>query len=111
LPRSRPIDAAEAQPRAAARSPTRSGRAAVRKIEEAPLAVLVLGAGANRKMTSRMLLQFIEKTGIPFITTQLGKGVIDELTQVPRLRRAVGRRLRPQGDRGRRPHHQLSATT
>jgi acetolactate synthase-1/2/3 large subunit len=25
-----------------------------------------------------MLLQFIEKTGIPFITTQLGKGVIDE---------------------------------
>ena len=29
-------------------------------------------------MTSRMLLQLIEKTGIPFITTQLGKGVIDE---------------------------------
>ena len=29
-------------------------------------------------MTSRMLLQFIEKTGIPFVTTQLGKGVIDE---------------------------------
>jgi acetolactate synthase-1/2/3 large subunit len=25
-----------------------------------------------------MLLQFIEKTGIPFVTTQLGKGVIDE---------------------------------
>jgi acetolactate synthase-1/2/3 large subunit len=25
-----------------------------------------------------MLLQFIEKTGIPFLTTQLGKGVIDE---------------------------------
>jgi acetolactate synthase-1/2/3 large subunit len=54
-------------------------RAAVRKIEEARSPVLVLGAGANRKMTSRMLLQFIEKTGIPFITTQLGKGVIDEL--------------------------------
>ena len=29
-------------------------------------------------MTGRMLLQFIEKTGIPFLTTQLGKGVIDE---------------------------------
>jgi acetolactate synthase-1/2/3 large subunit len=39
---------------------------------------LVIGAGANRKMTSRMLLQLIEKTGIPFIATQLGKGVIDE---------------------------------
>ena len=53
-------------------------RAAVKKIEAARSPVLVLGAGANRKMTSRMLLQFIEKTGIPFITTQLGKGVIDE---------------------------------
>ena len=54
-----------------------------------------------------MLLQLIEKTGIPFITTQLGKGVIDETPpQVPRLRRAVGRRLRPPGDRGRRPDRQ-----
>src|SRR5688572_15641439 len=53
-------------------------RAAVKKIEQARAPVLVIGAGANRKMTSRTLLQFIEKTGIPFITTQLGKGVIDE---------------------------------
>src|SRR5215212_10881696 len=30
-------------------------------------------------MTSRMLLQLVEKTGIPFVTTQLGKGVVDEL--------------------------------
>src|SRR3546814_4733593 len=29
-------------------------------------------------MTSRMLGQFVEKTGIPFVTTQLGKGVLDE---------------------------------
>jgi acetolactate synthase-1/2/3 large subunit len=29
-------------------------------------------------MTGRMLRQFIEKTGIPFCTTQMGKGVIDE---------------------------------
>jgi acetolactate synthase-1/2/3 large subunit len=53
-------------------------RAAVRKIEAARSPVLVIGAGANRKMTSRMLLQLVEKTGIPFVTTQLGKGVIDE---------------------------------
>jgi acetolactate synthase-1/2/3 large subunit len=38
-------------------------RAAVKRIEQAKAPVLVLGAGANRKMTSRMLLQFIEKTG------------------------------------------------
>ena len=40
--------------------------------------MLVIGAGANRKMTGRMLRQFVEKTGIPFLTTQMGKGVIDE---------------------------------
>jgi len=54
-------------------------RAAVKRIEAAKTPMLVIGAGANRKMTSRMLLQLIEKTGIPFVTTQLGKGVIDEL--------------------------------
>ena len=53
-------------------------RAAVEAIEKAKAPILVIGAGANRTMTSRMLLQFIEKTGIPFLTTQLGKGVIDE---------------------------------
>jgi acetolactate synthase-1/2/3 large subunit len=53
-------------------------RAAVKMLEDAKAPVLVIGAGANRKMTGRMLLQFVEKTGIPFLTTQLGKGVIDE---------------------------------
>lgn len=53
-------------------------RAAVEKLEKAKAPILVIGAGANRKLTGRMLLQFIEKTGIPFLTTQLGKGVIDE---------------------------------
>ena len=67
--------------RSLARRPTADEKAvvaAVRKIEGARSPVLVIGAGANRKMTSRMLLQLIEKTGIPFVTTQLGKGVIDE---------------------------------
>jgi acetolactate synthase-1/2/3 large subunit len=54
-------------------------RAAVTKLEQARAPLLVIGAGANRKTTSRMLLQLIEKTGIPFVTTQLGKGVVDEL--------------------------------
>ncbi|MEY4270091.1 MAG: hypothetical protein RLZZ58_1307, partial [Pseudomonadota bacterium] len=40
--------------------------------------ILVIGAGANRTMTGKMLLAFVDKTGIPFVTTQLGKGVIDE---------------------------------
>jgi acetolactate synthase-1/2/3 large subunit len=53
-------------------------RAAVARIERAKSPLLVIGAGANRAMTSRMLTQLIEKTGIPFVTTQLGKGVVDE---------------------------------
>ena len=53
-------------------------REAVKMLEAAKSPILVIGAGANRKLTGRMLLQFVEKTGIPFLTTQLGKGVIDE---------------------------------
>ncbi len=67
--------------RSLVRRPTadeKSVRAAVERLESARSPILVIGAGANRKMTSRTLLHFIEKTGIPFITTQLGKGVIDE---------------------------------
>ncbi|MBA2589585.1 MAG: acetolactate synthase large subunit [Alphaproteobacteria bacterium] len=56
----------------------KSIRAAVARIERAKSPLLVIGAGANRTQTSRMLTQLIEKTGIPFVTTQLGKGVIDE---------------------------------
>ncbi len=68
-------------PRSVARRPSaepKAVRQAVEAIEKAKAPVLVIGAGANRKMTGRMLLQFVEKTGIPFLTTQMGKGVIDE---------------------------------
>ncbi len=68
-------------PRSLARRPSaepKAVRQAVEAVEKAKAPVLVIGAGANRKMTGRMLLQFVEKTGIPFLTTQMGKGVIDE---------------------------------
>lgn len=51
---------------------------AIEMIEAAKSPILVIGAGANRKLTSKMLGEFVDKTGIPFITTQMGKGVIDE---------------------------------
>jgi acetolactate synthase-1/2/3 large subunit len=51
---------------------------AVSMIEEARSPVLLIGAGANRKLTAKMLAQFVAKTGIPYITTQMGKGVLDE---------------------------------
>ena len=67
--------------RSTARRPSaepKAVRQAVQAIEKAKAPALVIGAGANRKMTGRMLRQFVEKTGIPFLTTQMGKGVIDE---------------------------------
>jgi acetolactate synthase-1/2/3 large subunit len=68
-------------PRSIARRPSADAKAvaaAVEKIQSAKAPILVIGAGANRTMTSKMLLELVEKTGIPFLTTQLGKGVIDE---------------------------------
>ena len=52
--------------------------AAIEKLRTARSPILVIGAGANRKMTAKVLKQLIDKTGIPFVTTQLGKGVVDE---------------------------------
>lgn len=40
--------------------------------------LLVVGSGANRRLIGKQLKIFIDKTKIPFITTQMGKGVIDE---------------------------------
>ena len=52
--------------------------AAVEKLRKVRSPILVIGAGASRKMAARALKQLIDKTGIPFVTTQLGKGVVDE---------------------------------
>ncbi len=68
-------------PRSSARRPSADPKAvaaAVAKLEAAKAPILVIGAGANRTMTSKMIREFVDKTGIPFLTTQLGKGVIDE---------------------------------
>ena len=53
-------------------------RSAVESIEAATAPLLVVGAGANRKVTGNMLTALVEDFGIPFVTTQLGKGVVDE---------------------------------
>ena len=51
---------------------------AVTMIEGAQQPLLLIGAGANRKATGQALKDFVEKTGIYYFNTQLGKGVIDE---------------------------------
>jgi acetolactate synthase-1/2/3 large subunit len=56
----------------------KSIRAAIKMIENADHPLILVGAGANRKLTRRTLRQLIDKTRIPFVTTQMGKGVVDE---------------------------------
>ena len=63
------------------RRPLAEGKAvslAVEMIEQAKSPLILVGAGANRKVAGKKIRQFIDKTGIPFFTTQMGKGVVDE---------------------------------
>ncbi len=65
----------------AARRPAAEEKAiarAVEMIQSARHPLLLVGSGANRKRTGKQLARFVEQTGIPFICTQMGKGVIDE---------------------------------
>jgi acetolactate synthase-1/2/3 large subunit len=47
-------------------------------ISKARRPLLMIGAAANRKTTAKMLREFVDMHGIPFFTTQMGKGVVDE---------------------------------
>lgn len=51
---------------------------AIKMIEEAKRPLVVVASGANRKLIRKQLLNFLDKTGIPFVTTQMGKGVENE---------------------------------
>ncbi|GAB4026955.1 MAG: acetolactate synthase large subunit [Candidatus Microgenomates bacterium] len=51
---------------------------AVSLLEQAKHPLLIIGSGANRKRASKMLNLLLDKTHIPFCTTQMGKGVISE---------------------------------
>ncbi len=51
---------------------------AVRMIEEAKHPLLMIASGANHVDISDSLTNFINETGIPFFSTQMGKGVVNE---------------------------------
>ncbi|KXO12057.1 acetolactate synthase large subunit [Marinobacter excellens] len=64
-----------------ARRPSASGKSlemACDMLREARHPLIMIGAGANRKRVSQALLHLVNVTGIPFFTTQMGKGVVDE---------------------------------
>ena len=51
---------------------------ALEEIEKSRHPLVVLAAGGNRKLVRKQLHIFLNKTGIPFTSTQMGKGVEDE---------------------------------
>lgn len=51
---------------------------AVEMVRSSKRPLLLVGAGANRNRTCKALKKLIEKTGIYFFNTQMGKGVVDE---------------------------------
>nr|WP_282452704.1 acetolactate synthase large subunit [Lysobacter sp. CAU 1642] len=68
-------------PKSHSRRPVADDKAiafATEAITNAKRPLLMVGAGANRKTTAKMLREFVDKLGIPFFTTQMGKGVVDE---------------------------------
>lgn len=51
---------------------------AVKMIEKAKKPLILIGAGANRTRIGNALTNLVNDSGIPFFTTQMGKGVVDE---------------------------------
>jgi len=57
-------------------------QAAVELLADARRPLLVIGSGANRTRACRRLDDFVTELGIPFLTTQMGKGVVDEVSDL-----------------------------
>ncbi len=51
---------------------------AIDMLYEAKMPLVLIGAGANRTRIGSAMKDFIDKLGIPFFMTQMGKGVVDE---------------------------------
>jgi acetolactate synthase-1/2/3 large subunit len=50
----------------------------LKEIEDSKHPIVVVASGGNRKLVRKQLKTFLNKTGIPFVSTQMGKGVEDE---------------------------------
>ncbi len=54
--------------------------------------LIILSSGANRNLISRQLMQFIEKTGIHAVHTQMGKGVLSDASPYSLFAAGIHRR-------------------
>ena len=54
--------------------------------------LIILSSGANRNLITRQLMQFIEKTGIYAVHTQMGKGVVSDASEYSLFATGIHRR-------------------
>lgn len=55
---------------------------ALAEIEKSKHPLIILGRGVNKKHIQKELEAFLEKTNIPFVSTQMGKGSADENSEL-----------------------------
>lgn len=65
---------------------------AAEMINTAQRPLIILSSGANRNLITRQLMQFIEKTGIYAVHTQMGKGVLSDASDYSLLATGIHRR-------------------
>ena len=83
------------QKRGLVRRPVPDAKALMRAadlISKAKDPLIILSSGANRNLITRQLIQFIEKTGIYAVHTQMGKGVLSDASDHSLFATGVHRR-------------------
>jgi len=86
---------ARVQKRGLVRRPIADAKALMRAaglISKSKNPLIILSSGANRNLITRQLVQFIEKTGIFVVHTQMGKGVLSDASDHSLFATGVHRR-------------------
>jgi acetolactate synthase-1/2/3 large subunit len=86
---------AQVQPRGLVRRPAPDAKALMRAaamINQAKDPLIILSSGANRNLITRQLMQFIDKTGIHAVHTQMGKGVLSDASEYSLFATGIHRR-------------------
>jgi len=61
-------------------------------INKAKKPLIILSSGANRNLITKQLMQFIEKTGLYVVHTQMGKGVLSDASEYSLFASGIHRR-------------------
>ena len=86
---------AKVQKRGLVRRPAPDAKALMRAadlISRSKNPLIILSSGANRNLITRQLMQFIEKTGIYAVHTQMGKGVLSDASDYSLFATGIHRR-------------------